>query len=60
MGCVARTARRRRKQAANNYRHMSKMRRPHYPSRVTAEASIRREIRYREGQKKVAGRRRKK
>lgn len=41
MGCVARTARRRRKQAANAYRHMSKQTRPHY-SKVSAEKSARR------------------
>ena len=28
--CIARTARRRRKQAANGYKHMAPLRRPHY------------------------------
>lgn len=30
MSCVARTARRRRKQAVNNYRHIAPLKRPHY------------------------------
>lgn len=31
MGCVTATAKRRRKQAVNGYRHMHPMRRPHFP-----------------------------
>lgn len=42
MGCVAATAKRRRRQATINYRHMSPQRRPRY-STPTSEASARRE-----------------
>lgn len=41
MGCVASTAKRRRRQAANNYRHMSKQERPRYKKR-DADTSARR------------------
>jgi hypothetical protein len=50
--CVSRTARRRRKQAANGYRHLSKQRRPHY-AKVTADKSARREARKIENEKKM-------
>lgn len=39
--CIARTARRRRKQAANGYRHMSPLKRPHY-KKVDAAKSAKR------------------
>lgn len=38
---VARTARRRRKQAANHFRHMAPLKRPHYTKR-DAETSAKR------------------
>lgn len=38
--CVAQTAKRRRRQAMNNYRHMSPMQRPRY-SKKSAEKSAR-------------------
>jgi len=40
--CVARTARRRRKQAVNQYKHLSPLRRPHY-NKVDKDKSARRE-----------------
>ena len=36
MGCVTATAKRRRKQAVNGYRHMDPKRRPHYPTHTVA------------------------
>jgi hypothetical protein len=53
---VARTARRRRKQAAQGFKHMDPMRRPHYKKPMTAEVSARREAAYRERQRKFKGR----
>lgn len=50
--CTAATARRRRKQAANNYRHLSKQRRPHY-NKVSADKSARREARKIETEKRM-------
>jgi len=41
MGCAAATARRRRKQAVNGYKHMAPMRRPHYKVRSKDTASRR-------------------
>lgn len=41
--CVARTARRRRKQAAQGYKHLSKLRRPKY-TKMDAGKSQRREM----------------
>jgi hypothetical protein len=41
--CVARTARRKRKQAANGYRHLAPLRRPKF-SKVDAGKSRRREL----------------
>lgn len=58
--CVARTARRRRKQAANNFRHLAKLGRPVYPGKISSEASARREAAFRNRQKVVAARKRKK
>jgi len=43
--CTCKTAIRRRKQAAKNYRHMDPKRRPHYPgaiSRTKSEAKLQR------------------
>ena len=40
--CVAQTARRRRRQAANGYKHLSPLKRPHY-SKISAAKSARRE-----------------
>jgi hypothetical protein len=57
---VARTARRRRVQAANNFRHLAKLGRPIYPGKMTAETSARREAAYRERLKKLHARKRKK
>lgn len=61
---VARTARRRRKQAALGVKGLAqvfgKRRAPHYPSPLTAEASAKREARYRLRQKTIAGRKGKK
>lgn len=39
MGCVTATAKRRRRQAVNGYRHMHPLRRPHYsiPSPVSSQ-----------------------
>jgi hypothetical protein len=56
----ARTARRRRVQMANNFRHLAKLGRPIYPGRVSAETSQRREMAYRERLKKIHARKRKK
>lgn len=50
----ARTGRRRRKQAANNYRHLAKIGRPQYPTGPgTMEAAAKREARWRENRKKL-------
>ena len=57
---VARTARRRRKQAANNFRHLAKLGRPIYPGRISSEASAQREARYRANLKKLQSRKKKK
>lgn len=61
---TARTARRRRKQAAMGQRGLAqvygKRHAPKYPGRVSAETSARREAAFRERQKKIAGRKRKK
>lgn len=61
---TARTARRRRKQAAMGQRGLAqvfgKRHAPKYPGRISAEASARREFTYRERQKKILGRKRKK
>ncbi len=58
---VARTARRRRKQAKMGYKGLEqvygKRAAPHYPSPLTSEASAKREARYRNKQKIMAGRR---
>lgn len=51
--CTARTARRRRLQAANNYRHLDKMRRPRY-KKPDAAKSARRERMKVEKQQKMA------
>lgn len=55
MGCTARTARRRRKQAANGFKHMSPLKRPHYKKR-SLEASARRLSKVIEKQKLIATR----
>jgi hypothetical protein len=57
---VARTARRRRIQAANNFRHLAKLGRPVYPGRISLEASSKREARYRANLKKLQFRKKKK
>lgn len=57
---VARTARRRRKQAANNFRHLAKLGRPVYPGRISSETSAKREANFRANQKKLLGRKKKK
>ena len=61
---VARTARRRRKQAALGARGLEqvfgKRKTPHYPGPIAAGISARREAAFRERQKKLAGRRAKK
>lgn len=41
MGCVQATARRRRKQAKGGYKHISKLRRPHYTKRDAETAKQR-------------------
>lgn len=51
--CTASTAKRRRRQAANNYRHLSKQRRPHY-NKVDATKSARREQQKVENQRRMA------
>jgi hypothetical protein len=48
--CIAATARRRRRQAMNNYRHLSKMKRPRFKKRA-AEVSDRRQRMLMEKQK---------
>lgn len=57
---VARTARRRRKQAAQGFNHLAKLGRPIFPRPVGAGVSARREQAFRERQKKLAARKRKK
>lgn len=57
---VARTARRRRVQAKNGFKHIGKVGRPIYPGPLGAGISARREAAFRERQKKIAGRKRKK
>lgn len=56
--CVAATARRKRRQAANGYRHLSKQRRPKY-SKVDAGKARRREIAKVEKIKAMQGRKKK-
>lgn len=60
---VARTARRRRKQAAMGKKGLEqvygKRHAPRYPLPMTAEVSARREFAYRERQRKMAGRKKK-
>lgn len=56
---VARTARRRRKQAANNFKHLGKIGRPIYPGKMTAEVSARREVAFRLRLKKLNSRKKK-
>lgn len=56
---VARTARRRRKQAANNFRHLAKLGRPVYPGRISSETSAKREFTFRLRQKKIMNRKKK-
>jgi hypothetical protein len=56
---VARTARRRRKQAANNFRHLAKLGRPIYPGRISAETSAKREANFRLNLKKLQSRKKK-
>lgn len=56
---VARTARRRRKQAANNFHHLAKLGRPIYLGRISSETSVKREARFRANQKKLHGRKKK-
>ena len=53
---VARTARRRRKQAKMGFKHMAPLKRPHYPAGVDAATSARREFAFRERQKRIAAR----
>ena len=50
--CTAATARRRRAQAANGYKHLSKQRRPHY-NKISADKSARRESRKIETEKRM-------
>lgn len=61
---VARTARRRRRQAKLGKKGLAQvfgwLKAPSYPSPLTAEASAKREARYRQRQKTIAGRRAKK
>ena len=53
---VARTARRRRKQAKQGFTHLAKIGRPIYPGPIGAGVSARRELAYRARQKKIAAR----
>jgi hypothetical protein len=53
--CTASTAKRRRRQAKNQYRHIDPMRRPHYPT-LTKEAGEKREARRREKERLLAAR----
>lgn len=59
MGCVTATAKRRRKQAVNNYRHIAPMRRPRYKA-ISKETSERREAHSRERRIAMQGRKGKK
>jgi hypothetical protein len=56
---TARTARRRRKQAANNFRHLAKLGRPVYPGRINSETSAKRETNFRARLKKLQNRKKK-
>lgn len=57
---VARTARRRRKQAKQGFTHLAKIGRPIYPGAIGAGVSVRREAAFRERQRRLAARKRKK
>lgn len=56
---VARTARRRRKQARQGFNHLAHIGRPIYPKPMTAEVSARREAAFRERQKRIKNRKKK-
>jgi hypothetical protein len=59
MMSTARTARRRRLQAKNGFKHLAKIGRPVYPGRISSETSAKREANYRARQKKIQQRKKK-